>query len=671
MDCINDPDISIRLQALELGAGMVTSDNLVTIVERLLQQLSSAPTISWTADDEKSHALGVEPAADAADEDPEEVLKPTAEHNDLPAALPAEYRVTIIRQIISLCSKDTYTNIIDFEWYIDVLLQLVRLVPASLPESIDHIGQQEKALGDVIGWELRNVAVRVTVVRKYAVAAAYSLISTYGSDSSVAVTGTGGEGVLTFAAWLVGEYYSVLAPSNASLEPLIHPRVYSLSPAVISTYLQAIPKVLCAIVSCGPEWSVERQTMVSLLVARIIHFIEPLNNNPDVDVQERSVEFLELMRILFQSISNHQLETNSGPLLLTTAIPQLFNGFELNPVAPAAQRKVPLPSGLELEMSINKDLGMLLQRAEQDVSLEAESVGFELFYNQRASPKATNSAIISTLPSLQFESISDPKRDGALLQSDALPLETVRRRERNKDDPFHIVTDDAQSDTSTPFHDILRNTNGDDLDVDSIPIMSLDIGKPGTLNDESDREVRKMRHKHQRKVHIIKDENIEHEADNTIENQAAQATIVENLNHLQRGSKKSLLQVDSSGLDTLSLDASLEPFGLLHPEALESQDTEMAQALAKVERLRLEMQRAHERIEAKDGTPAEGVLVKKKKRKKPKQQVNGAPVIADQTTTGASQDLEDREFTPVIEKKKKKKKKTKKETERAEAGDKR
>lgn len=669
MGCINDPDISIRLQALELGAGMVTSDNLVTIVERLSKQLSSAPTNSWTADYEKSHALGVEPAADAADEDPEEVLKPTPEHHDLPMALPAEYRVTIIRQIISLCSKDTYTNIIDFEWYIDVLLQLVRLVPASLPESIDHVGQQGRGLGDVIGWELRNVAVRVTAVREYAVAAAYSLISTYASDSSITVAGTGGEGVLSFAAWLVGEYNSMLAPSNASLEPLIHPRVYSLSPVVICTYLQAIPKVLCAIVSCGPEWSVERQTMVSLVVARIIHFIEPLTNNPDVDVQERSVEFLELMRILFQSISNHQLENHSGPLLLMTAIPQLFNGFELNPVAPTAQRKVPLPSGLELGMPINKDLAILLQRAEQDVSLKAESADFELFYNKRATPKATNSAIISTLPSVQLESTSDPQRDGALLQNDTLSLDSVRRRERNKDDPFHIMTDDFQSGTSTPLHDILRSTNGDDLDVDSIPIMSLDIGKPGTLNDNSDREVRKMRHKRQRKVHIIKDENIEQEADDTTENQAAQATIVENPNPLQRASKKSLLQVDSSGLNTLSLDANLQPSGSLHPEALENQDTEMAQALAKVERLRLEMQRASERIEAKDGTPAEGVLVKKKKRKKSKQQVNGAPVIADQTTTGTSQDLEDREVTPAIEKKKKKKKKTKKETQRAEAGD--
>ena len=45
----------------------------------------------------------------------------------------------------------------------------------------------------------------------------------------------------------------------------------------------------------------------------------------------------------------------------------------------------------------------------------------------------------------------------------------------------------------------------------------------------------------------------------------------------------------------------------------------MQRALAEVERHRLEMQRASERIQVSDGTPADGTLVMKRKKKKSKQ----------------------------------------------------
>ena len=661
MGCIDDPDISIRLQALGLGAGMVNSDNLVAVIERLLQQLRNAPVTTEVADEGRRHSVGVEPAADSDGEDPEERLRPTAEpQNDTPA-LPAEYRVTIIRQILEMCSKDTYANVVDFEWYIDTLVQLVRLVPAADQAGLEFQGDngwnlsQEEDVTSAIGWELRNIAVRVSTVRTEAVKAANTLLSVSGNDNMA----PGGQGVLAFAAWVVGEYFNSSALSYAALDSLIHPKAQSLSPIIICAYLQAIPKVLIsAIAHESTIWGPERKTMVSLLVARVVHFLEPLTTHPNLEVQERSVEFLELMRVTLQAVASHDVQNHDGPLLLTRAIPQLFAGFELNPVAPAAQKKVPLPSDLNLDTPINSNLTSLLQNADQDFSVDTDAAEFDTFYNQRPIQKVTSGPAIDSLPSLEPEISSYQQNDHTLSDSDALMRKRIQRRERNRDDPFYIGNDDASSGTSTPFHDILRSTNGEDVDVDSIPIMNLDLGDQALIAKSSDKDFKKQKRKRPKKVHITKDETIDNGASEIDQTQRAPASEIGPLQRARDKAKKSLLQVDSSGLSSFSLDGGDAPASQLDIERQEAQDMEMAKALAEVERLRLEMQRASERIQATDGTPAEGILVKKKKKLKSKHPI-GESQHRDETgvQTGSAQRVQDAEAAPVVKKKKKKKRK--------------
>lgn len=659
-DCINDPDISIRLQALDLGARMVSSENLVIIVERLLQQLSNAPTSTRTADDGQSHALCVEPAADSENEDPEEVLKPTAEHHNGPTALPAEYIMTIIRQIIDICSRNSYASIVDFEWYINVLLQLVRLVPAIPSASLDYCRQtsQEEDTASVIGWELRNVAVRVSAVRADTVVAAFSLITIYASDGSLTLTGTGGEGVLAFAAWLVGEYYDTSGFSHITLDPFIHPKVQLLPPVAMCAYLQAIPKVLSAIVSRRADWSSEHQTMMALLVARVIQFLEPLSNSPDVEVQERAVEFLELMRITSQAISGHGLEKGFGPLLVTTAIPQLFTGFDLNPVAPTAQGKVLLSADLDLEVPINKNLATLLRRADHESASTSEAAAFESFYNQRPIRDVTKGPTIPTSTSLKSEPTSYQQTEDRLSDTNSLLLKRNQRRERNTDDPFYIGSGNVSSGTSTPFHNILMTTNGEDVDVDYIPIVNLDLGEMRKLAGHSGIDAWKPRRKRPSKVQIAEDENIEHDDIELSKKQMPRTAIAEEVSLPQRISTKSLLQVDSSELSTLSLSGNDPSTQLSEVEGTGIHDAEMARALAAVERIRLEMQRTSERIEATDGTPPEGTLVKKKKKKekkgKWKQQAEEIKGWVGQTTADPVQGLQDAEASLVMKRRKKK-----------------
>ena len=671
--CIDDPDISIRLQALDLSAGMVTNENLAALVERLMRQLRSAPITVKRPGEGRSHAIGVEPAADSDGEDPEETLRLTADSQDGTLALPSEYRNIVIHRILDLCSKDTYSNITDFEWYIDILIQLVQLVPTtdrSMPEVYESSGcsvgnsftSQEADASNTIGWELRNVAVRVSTVRAEAVKAANAFLSTSESEGFLALRGSA-QGVLPFMAWIVGEYVDTSVSSYHSLESLIHPKVQLLSPVIICTYLQAIPKVLTFIVSQTLlDWSAEHKTMISLLVVRVIHFLEPLAKHANLEVQERSVELLELTRVAFQAIISHSPENDRGPIFLTRALPQLFTGFELNAVAPTAQRKVPLPTDLNLGTTINNNLSGLLQHAEQDYQAGSEAAEFGSFYNKRATPRSAISPAFDAIPSFKPES-SYQQTGAGVLVSDALRRKRNARRERNKDDPFYIGNDESSSGTSTPFHDIIRSTNGDDVDIDSIPIMSLDLGDNGLANDTSDVDTRKLKPKRPQKFQIAKDENIEQEFPGGAQTKTASIGTMEHKRPFQQAGdkdKKSLLQVDSSGLGNFLLNASEIAAEQLDVEGQGAQDAEMTRALAEVERLRLEMQRASERIQAKDGTPAEGTMVKKKKKKKKlKQPVrdivtpNGEPNL--EYDSDPIRDFKNAEASPTVKRKKRRK----------------
>lgn len=655
LSCIDDPDISIRLQALDLGAGMVSSDNLVAVVERLMRQLRNAPLSTATNGTDQRHTEGIVPAADSDGEDPAATLRPIkGSMNDAPP-LPAEYRVSIIRRILDMCSKDTYANLSDFEWYIETLVQLVKLVPPlnksskSAPNGHDFTAGQGSLsscedISEAIGSEFQNVAVRVSTVRAEAVNVVASLMVIDGGKTTLANIGDGGEGVLRFGSWIVGEYADHLLDPSGTLTNAIHSKTESLAPQTICAYLQAIPKILICTPSFNNHpWTPERKSMTSLRLARITHFLENLTTHPSLEVQERCVELLELMRVASQAVTDHDLDSEHGPLLLTKAIPSLYTGDELKPVAPTAQKKVPLPNDLDLDIPINDDLAILLQQADYDDQTDPEFADFESFYNVRPDRKPIISAAIDTLPSIEPESHSYQQTDNTL-DPNTLSKKRQERRFRNKDDPFYIASDDNISGASTPFHDILRSTNGEEVNVDSIPIMDLDLGDkvPGT--ESSDPEPRKPKRRQPKKHHIAMDENID--LDDTLLDRTIGAR-TSSPAPPSRGAKpkKSPLEVDSSGLGTFSLDDNGEG-SQLDVERRQIEYADMAKALAEVERLRMEMQRASERVHV-EGLPPEGELVKKRKKKR-KNVLRKEEGVRE----GLGQDGEE----AVVKKKKKKKK---------------
>jgi AP-3 complex subunit delta len=598
--CIDDPDISIRLQALQLGSGMITADNLQIVVDRLMKQLREARRPEDNGI-EPFQVKPVEPSADWEGEDPEEALKRDVRQTREAQTLPTEYRAATIRQILDMCSRNTYTNILDFDWYIDTLVDLVRVLPSPSSDSTTS------SLNDVaaaVGAELRTVAVRVVSARPYAVQAANQLLLNRETLAAIPGSGLGSLEVLEYAAWIVGEYTDVLADPLRALDALLLLPKDTSGYKTICAYLQAIPKSLATIFASKRHgWNDQVQAQTSLILARTVQFMDRFVDHPSLEVQERAVGFLELTRLSQEAVTNHDRESTTSPLIISEALPSLFNGQELNPVAASAQKKVPLPDGMDLNTPINVSLAQLLLEADNDALAEAEVNPTKVYYYQKP-----ESVAIMARPAI--ESITDVQaptsyQNAADYGTDATTrfLQKAERRERNRDDPFYIPSNET-SGRNTPLNEVLRSTNGQEIEIDSIPIMELNTGDIPALPKIPSHKPTKSR----RQVQVMAEETFDGEPTGTISHPRGKLS---NENIGSKGSKRSLLQVDSSTIGSLSLTEDHQNNSDLTP----SEDQEMAKALAEVERMRMEMQRASERVSLAEDA-AGGTMVKKKKKKK-------------------------------------------------------
>ena len=669
LECIDDADISIRTRALDLVVDMVNSNNLQMVVERLLKQLKTAGKASPVNEPENDRAVheGVIPMADDDDEGTTMSVKKGDHKSDQPPPLPEDYRQSVIERILEMCSKENYTNMDDFEWYITVLVELVRQCPSiTIGGASGSQGSPKQTMADAIGDELRNVAVRVKGVRPEAAAAAQSLLLLDNRDDNFAQATESAQNVLAAAAFIAGEYSAMLPDPAAVLASLVHSTSNQLPTHALASYIQAIPKVFATLTSDEQiPWTESRRSEIILLVARITHFLEPLNLHPSLEIQERAVEYLDLMRLASEAISAQQVGSNQDgymepPLLLTQAIPSLFTGMDLNPVAPDAVRNVAAPEGLDLDAPINGSLNMILQQADYDTEYDSGEDEVRRFYYEKLSMVKTvhTKSAASTLEDRSSRSASyqDADRD-SLLDPEALERKRADRRERYRDDPYYIDSE-RNSGTSTPMHSILRSANGSDLDVDAIPVMELKLDS-NTTSDNVHASKPKAQKKPKRHFEITSDETLDSSNPTSSSAPVSYPSSPSGRGAMSlppsRASKKSLLEFNSAGLSALSLEEGPSTGGSRHGNASSKleydrrvqEEEELAKAMKEVERLRLEMQRQAERV---DEPAEEGTVVKRKSKKKAR---SGVIADDDQSTKPA----------PDTEVKKKKKKKKVKETD--------
>jgi AP-3 complex subunit delta-1 len=365
------------------------------------------------------------------------------------------------------------------------------------------------------------------------------------------------------------------------------------------------------------------------------------------------------------------------PLLLSSALPSLFTGLDLNPVAAGAQKKVPMPENLDLDTPLNARLPQILKESEEDwigSPDQDESHHFYYVADQRPNGKfqiQKEAAVPDVSQPTSYQNIEN----GAPESVEILAKRRAERRERNRDDPFYIGQEDASSGSSTPFRQVLRTANGEELDLDSIPIidLGLDNEQRGGVSGAADSGLPKpkTRSKPRKKVEILAEETID--VDDLSSAGGSGPNTANSKNKTARG-KKSLLEVDSSGLTALSLE---EGGGALTIDDLarrEAEEAEMAKAMREIERLRMEMQRASERVHAAEGEPPEGIVVKRKKKKKPstaesaeKSTKRKAKSKDNGPSSTSAPPADDTDDVATVVKKKKKKKVPKKEESAAEA----
>lgn len=605
MDCLDDADISIRLQALELVVQVATSDSLQDIVDRLISQLLKGHDLDIEHNKDVSQEVGSDTSS--------QLSRPQTGNQKIPAPidLPAEYRNEVFIRILDICSRDNYSDIIDFEWYVNVLEQLMRLllhlnVGSFTFYSDDSIQDSPEAdIAMRIGSEIRNTAVRVKAIRKEATRTAESFLFLADHQQTQRTVISPYIGALGPAAWVAGEFAEYLTFPDRVLNILINPNSATLPGGTLALYLQAMPKVFLQLLSFRLEYNTSSYAEFSIILARLITFLEGLGAHPDLDVQERATEFLELLRLSKDALEPRLDETQQPPFLLTGVIPGIFKGFDLNSVAIGAQKKVPLPGNLDLNEPINDILPRSLDGSVGSwLDGEGYSSIHSFYYTQQ------------DLAPVQWDISPGAQSDNGSQVAEHLK-ESVKssgyrpvRRNQNRDDPFYIGQEDEGFKRPSPYN--VLDIQNEDLDIDSIPIIDLKVG--GGNGNDSTTDIQNIEARVRTrpdKFEIAADETIdidENLVPGTKESKADSKT------RLQR----SLLQVDSSGLQRMTLgDTQQTPVEPSQPAQGGDEELEMAEAMRKIEGLRLKMQRESERANV-DGIPPDGTLIKKKKTKKKK-----------------------------------------------------
>ncbi|XP_077188127.1 AP-3 complex subunit delta-1 isoform X2 [Paroedura picta] len=238
------------------------------------------------------------------------------------------YRDELLTKIIDICSQSNYQYITNFEWYISILVELTRL------EGTRH--------GHLIASQMLDVAIRVKAIRKFAVSQMAMLLD----NAHLLASNTQRNGiceVLYAAAWICGEFSEHLEEPHQTLEAMLRPKVTTLPGHIQAVYVQNMVKLYASILHQKEQagQKEEAQETTQMMIDRLPQFVQ----SADLEVQERASCILHLMKYI------HKLQLKEVPV--AEEVIALFAG-ELNPVAPKAQKKVPVPEGLDLDAWINE-----------------------------------------------------------------------------------------------------------------------------------------------------------------------------------------------------------------------------------------------------------------------------------------------------------------------------
>ncbi|SNX85062.1 related to Adapter-related protein complex 3 delta 1 subunit [Melanopsichium pennsylvanicum] len=506
-ESIEDPDLSIRLRALELVSGMAVSRNLESIVSQLLSHLEPPPATTARANDGVGAAAAALKASlahgGAGDADPTSSSLAAVTSANNPTLSPS-YRLEILERILALGSYDTYANVVDFSWYLDTLIHLSTV--SNLPDA--------NTIGSKIRDQLIDITARVRAIRPHATRAMVSLLrdgrllpttdwfvsssSTLGSLTYLrpASGGSGGADdmkearkVVHAAAWILGEYAYDLPSSPSQIIPLLlRPSIFDATLCDGSTAAACVHgavKIFAFWASAvstrweegGMKPSVDFDDVVAMSkeLAGKLDGIQGLSSN--AEVQERTVEYRMLFRLIEKDLESHTARTR---------------------LIASSKEKDAEAEGTEIEKDHDEETAKV-ETQQEIVQVKAPrslDLLSPLFFNHALGPLGVNAQsrvpepieldlhawIVPTesyvvLDGIDLASHPDPDDEPVVQSLPAKPAvlsamekkaDREKRLQKQRDDPFYIV------DTRNTFVKEKQVTGEADEDVDKIPIVRLD-----------------------------------------------------------------------------------------------------------------------------------------------------------------------------------------------------
>ncbi|KAH9491695.1 AP-3 complex subunit delta-1 [Bulinus truncatus] len=348
-----------------------------------------------------------------------EIVKKLMVHMD--KAEGSHYRDELLSKTVEICSQSNYQYVTNFEWYVSILVELTRM------EGTRH--------GRLIANQMLDVAIRVQAIRHFAVSQMAILLE----NSHILANNSQRNGiceVLHAAAWICGEFSEHLNNPKATLEAMLKPKITSLPGHIQSIFVQNILKLYGKILKAAEAKEDDnlKKEVHALLQEKLPVFIQ----SGDLEVQERACSILQIVKYIVK------LEEKGAAV--ADEVESLYAG-ELNPVAPKAQKKVPVPEGLDLDKWINEPV--------EDSS--DEEIGGTAFF------LATDDQHRS---SYQYGEESRPTYEPT-------EEEIEKRREIRKTEVEHnphYLKDDGKSKK--------KNKCSDSVDTKNIPVAEIDLSIP-------------------------------------------------------------------------------------------------------------------------------------------------------------------------------------------------
>jgi len=273
-----------------------------------------------------------------------------------------QYRDELISKIVEICSRNNFHFITNFEWYITVLLELT---------VIDGTSRH----GKLVSAQILDVAIRVKTIRPFAANKCATILQKSHVLSPI-LRRNGMIEVFYAAAYICGEFAENITDLQPVLMSMLDQHVIYHPTHIQHIFVQNMTKMFGVLLI-----KVEAETGCEGALAftkQVQEKLSPFLHSSNLEVQERASCTSALLRQIEKMLSK---STPAAALFAS-----LFRG-ELNPVAPKAQKRVPLPEGLDLDSWINDPPSSSESEAEEDSQTDFQHNTNEAFYPSNESVK--------------------------------------------------------------------------------------------------------------------------------------------------------------------------------------------------------------------------------------------------------------------------------------------